>query len=268
MIQAPVGFQCPECVHESAKRSPVVSARQIGSTRPVVTMTLIAVNVVAFLVTSASALAGGQSGLTQAQGDLVAQGWLVGAEVTRFGTVVGGVADGELYRLVTGGFLHAGVLHLAFNMWVLWVLGSQLEPALGRVRYAALYVTSLLAGSLGVMLTDPLAATVGASGAVFGLMGAAFALQHARGINPWRSGVGGLILLNVLITFAVPGISIGGHLGGLIGGALTGWTLVQLERVTRSDVAALALCAAFSVVFVLASVWAADRWYDPVLGFF
>lgn len=233
-----------------------------------VTLTLVGLNVAAFLVTSASALAGGQSGLMEAQGDLVSHGWLIGAEVNRFGQVVGGVAGGELYRLLTGGFLHAGLLHLGFNMWVLWILGSQLEPALGRVRFAGLYVSSLLAGSMGVMLTEPLAATVGASGAVFGLMGAAFALQHARGINPWKSGVGGLILLNVLITFAVPGISIGGHLGGLAGGAAVGWTLVQLDRVTRSDAAALAACAAFSVVFVLVSIWAAERWYDPVLGFF
>ena len=126
----------------------------------------------------------------------------------------------EYWRLVTAGFLHAGLLHIGFNMYILYWLGTMLEPALGRVRFVALYFASLLAGSLGALLLSPNAVTVGASGAVFGLMGAAFVIQRARGIDPMQSGIGPLILLNLGLTFVIPGISIGGHIGGLVGGVL------------------------------------------------
>ena len=126
-----------------------------------------------------------------------------------------GVAEGEWSRLLTGGFLHAGLLHLLVNMFLLWMLGRQLESAHGLVRYSGLYMGSLLAGSFGVMLHDPQALTVGASGAVFGLMAAAIVHQVRRGISPWGTGLGGLLLVNVVFTFGRPGISIGGQLGGL-----------------------------------------------------
>jgi membrane associated rhomboid family serine protease len=109
-----------------------------------------------------------------------------------------------------------------FNMYFLYVLGSLLEPAIGRVRFAAIYFTSLFAGSFGALLISPLTLTVGASGAVFGLMGAALIEMRSRGIDPWRSGLGMVVALNLLITFIFPNISIGGHLGGLIGGLAAG----------------------------------------------
>jgi membrane associated rhomboid family serine protease len=129
------------------------------------------------------------------------------------------VADGDWWRIVTSGFLHFDVLHVAFNMVLLWWLGQQLEPGLGRLRYGLVYACSLLAGSLGVLVLDPDALTGGASGAVFGLMAAAFLLLRQRGIDPMQSGIGGLLVINLLLTFVRPGISIGGHLGGAIGGA-------------------------------------------------
>ena len=126
------------------------------------------------------------------------------------------------YRLVTSGFLHFGIIHLAFNMYFLYVLGPLLEPGLGRVNYLLLYFASLLGGSLGVVLVDSGGITAGASGAVFGLLAAATVGLWQRGINPFSTGVGTALVLNLFITFAIPGISIGGHLGGAIAGAVCG----------------------------------------------
>src|SRR6185436_423432 len=116
----------------------------------------------------------------------------------------------------------------ALNMYILYWLGQMIEPALGHLRFTALYFASLIAGSFGALLLSPDRLTVGASGAVFGLMGAAFVMQHARGINPWQSGLGPVILFNLAFSFIVPNISIGGHLGGLVGGALAAFLM---ERV-------------------------------------
>ena len=115
-------------------------------------------------------------------------------------------------------------------MLALYVLGELLEPAVGRLRFGLIYFVSLLAGSFGALLLEPTAPTVGASGAVFGLMGAAFVVMRNRGINPLESGLGLWIGLNLLITFTIPNISIGGHIGGLVGGALAALLLVRPAR--------------------------------------
>lgn len=129
----------------------------------------------------------------------------------------------EWYRLVTSGFLHFGIIHLAFNMYFLYVLGPMIEPALGRVRFVLLYFASLLGGSLGVVLLDTDGGlTAGASGAVFGLLAAAAVGMWRRGVNPLSTGVGTALILNLFITFAIPGISIGGHLGGAVAGGILG----------------------------------------------
>lgn len=256
MVQASVGFHCPECARTGGQK--VRTSRQLfgagrgAAFRPIVTQVLIGLNAAVFLldvVIGGDPFAGG--------GDLTADGALLGAFVGPFGDPVAGVADGEWWRLVTGGFLHGGLLHLGMNMLVLYLIGPMLERELGKVNFAFLYFTALLAGSLGVMLLDPFAVTVGASGAIYGLLGAAVALQLGRGVNPWSSGIGGLILINVLITFTVPGISIGGHLGGLVGGFAAGWLLVKLDE-RGSPLVAPAACAALMVALLVASVWAAD----------
>jgi membrane associated rhomboid family serine protease len=126
------------------------------------------------------------------------------------------------YRLVTSGFLHFGVIHIAFNMYFLYVLGPMLEPALGRVNYLLLYMASLLGGSLGVILFDSGGITAGASGAVFGLLAAATVGLWRRGINPFSTGIGTTLILNLIITFTISGISIGGHIGGALAGAVCG----------------------------------------------
>jgi membrane associated rhomboid family serine protease len=194
------------------------------------------------------------------------QGFLVGFGLFEDLTPAG-VAVGEQWRIVTGGFLHAGLFHIGMNMLLLWLLGSQLEPLLGRLQFLALYVTGLIAGSFGVLLVDPTAPTVGASGAIFGLMGAMVMAQRARGIDPWQSGIGGLIVLNLIITFTVPNVSIGGHVGGLVGGLLAGGLIFEIEKRWRSPLPAVAACAAASALLWYGCVWAADRYADPVLGF-
>ena len=123
--------------------------------------------------------------------------------------------NGEWYRLITSGFTHAGLLHLGLNMWFVWVLGQMLERALGPVRFTLLYFAALLAGSAGALIADPFALTVGASGAAFGLLGAMVVGMRQRGMSVLRSNIGMLLILNLVLTFAIPGIAIGGHIGGL-----------------------------------------------------
>ena len=168
---------------------------------------------------------------TMFSGAGAAGGGIGGSTLTRDGGLFGpAVADGEWWRLVTSGFLHGGLFHLLFNMYALYILGGMLEPAIGRLRFALVYFVSLLGGSLGALLLSPNSLTVGASGAIFGLMGAALVIMRSRGIGVMESGIGIFLGLNLLITFAVPGISIGGHLGGLVAGTLTGLVLYELPQ--------------------------------------
>lgn len=204
MISAPVGFQCPPCVKAAP---PVVSIHTLPIYRPLVTIAIIVAAVVAFLPSLGSG-----SGMLDGGGSLAER-------LALFGPYV---AEGEWWRLFTSGFVHYGLMHLVFNMAILYQLGSQIEPVLGRFRFALVYVAGLLGGSLGALVLDPLALTGGASGAVFGLMAASLVVLHTRGANLRQSGLPTLLVVNLLITFVVPGISIGGHLGGLTGGGLAG----------------------------------------------
>ena len=212
---------------KAAKPDARTRARFWSARQPVlVTMSMIALNVAIFvgvlLVTrEATALSGGVTDVHLRLGlskDVLAQpiAWQ-----SDDGGVFLTEPDGW-YRLVTSGFLHFGILHLAFNMYFLYVLGPMLEPALGRVNYLLLYAASLLGGSFGVILFDSGGITAGASGAVFGLLAAATVGLWRRGVNPFSTGLGATLLLNLFITFAIPGISIGGHIGGAIAGAICG----------------------------------------------
>lgn len=248
MRTASVGFHCPECVKAGSQR--VVRPQARRASRPI-TVALIAVNVAAFAAVVAS---GGR--ISTGNGDLV----------DRFATTGYWVASGEWWRLLTGTVLHAGPVHLALNMCALWVLGGVLERDLGAARFLSLYLAGGIGGSLGVMLLDPDSATVGASGAIFGMLGTLLVLQMRRGINPWQSGLGGILLLNLGITFAIPGISIGGHLGGLAAGALAGWASLELAgpRGERKAAAAAATLVVAAILFWAALV--AARSAFPGLG--
>lgn len=277
MRQASVGFHCPACASGASGR--VVTGDQLRRrwSQPVVTQVLIALNVTAFVVV----LLGGGSmsgvGLSDLEnrfallGSLpLVDGQLSGSLVVPAGLgEMVGVAHGEWWRLVTGAFLHGGLLHLGFNMYVLWILGPQLEQLLGRGAFLAVYGVSLLAGSFGALLMDPFVPTVGASGAIYGLFGAALVLQRRQGINPLASGLGAIVAINLLLTFAIPGISIGGHLGGLAGGALAGMLVVE-AMARRQPALGWLGCAALAGVCVLGAVWAAEQaWVtlEPVLAF-
>ncbi|MDQ4049958.1 MAG: rhomboid family intramembrane serine protease, partial [Actinomycetota bacterium] len=205
---------------------------------------LIGINVVVALGALLSgASATGEGGLGGSS--LLAEGW-----VSRFT-----VQDGEYWRLLTAGFLHSGPFHLLFNMYLLYVLGGMLEPGIGRLRFGVIYFVSLLAGSFGALLLQPTAPTVGASGAIFGLMGAAVVVMRHRGINPMESGLGLLIGLNLLLSLILPGISIGGHIGGLAGGALAALLMFDVpDRVRVPSVVPTLLAGAIGIVAIAGSI--------------
>jgi membrane associated rhomboid family serine protease len=214
------------------------------ATVPRVTYALIAINVVVFLTEGSFTLSSQPTGKVYEEGAL-------------FGSIRGvptlGVAHGQWWRIITSGFMHENLIHIGFNMWVLYYLGMMLEPAIGHLKFGVIYAVSLLTGSFGALLVTPHSPTVGASGAIFGLMGAAAVEMRARQIPIMQSGVGGLILLNLVISFTLPGISWGGHIGGLIGGAVAA-LVIQLGARYRSQALALAGCAAIGIAAFAGSI--------------
>ncbi len=180
------------------------------------TYALIALNALAYL----AEVAAGGGGLTPTGSSVIFD----------FGLFGPSVANGEWYRLLTSGFLHASIVHIGFNMFALFWLGRLLEPAIGTPRFVALYFASLFAGSFGAILLSPDTLTIGASGAVFGIFGATFVIARSRGVDALASSIGIILLLNLAITFGRPEISIGGHLGGLVAGVLCALVIVAGER--------------------------------------
>lgn len=244
MTPTPVGMRCPEC---SRQRTRVVRMRDMTRV-PVVTYALIAINVIVFLAEGPSALT-----LTgAASGTLATKGALLGS--SELPALAGqGVAHGQWWRIVTSGFMHENIVHIGFNMLVLYYLGIMLEPALGHLKFGVIYAVSLLTGSFGALLVDPHTLTVGASGAIFGVMGAAAVELRARQIPIMQSGVGMLIVLNLIISFTLPGISWAGHIGGLIGGAVAALVIGLGDRY-RAQALALAGCAAIGVAAFAGSI--------------
>ena len=214
MVSASVGFQCPECAKQGAKQQRLVDVARRQST-PHLTYALIGVNVAVFLVgLVADRQLGGQ--------------W--GSLAGRFGEFGPAIRNGEWWRLVTGGFLHANLLHVGMNMYVLYLMGTVLEPAIGRLRFGLIYAVSLFGGSLGALILTPNGLTVGASGAIFGLFAALACVQLSRGQNPMQGGIGSTIAINLVITLVFSQyISVGGHVGGLIAGAACGALLFGLS---------------------------------------
>ena len=223
LVEAPVGYQCVDCTRDAA---PV---RRLGDPVPTPTVTRALVGLIV----------------------LVALLGTTGAvDIRTFGLVPVLVGSGEWWRLLTSALLHGGLFHLAFNGLLLWRLGQLLEPRLGGPTFLGLVVSGTAGGGLGVVALSwlvvatpigtipaaatllgagPFSVTVGASGAVFGLMGAVLVLLRRRGLDPWAtaegSTVGGLVVLNLILTFVIPSISVGGHVGGLLGGAAAALTI-------------------------------------------
>jgi membrane associated rhomboid family serine protease len=214
MTSTSVGMRCPECARERTKvRTGTAAFGRAGAT-PATTV-LIAINVIAFLIEIGSG-SGGLSG--------------GGNVIDNFSVFAPKIADGEWYRVLTGGFLHAGLLHIAFNMYALYILGQLLEPAFGTTRFIAMYFASLFAGSLGVILLEPSTPAVGASGAIFGLFAAAFVIARGRRLEAIAAQLGVLLVVNLALTFGIPGIAIGAHLFGAGAGVLLGLLILAGDR--------------------------------------
>jgi len=242
MIPASVGFQCPECVREGNASVRAVKGggglRAAGRRWGTVTLSLIAVNVAMFVLTAASAAVEGFSPLDNNFSTLFAR-------LDQFPIAVAG---GEWWRPLTAAFLHIGVFHLVLNMLAVLVFGSELERQLGRWRFLVLYLLSALGGAASIQLFgDPLRPVAGASTAIYGLLGALGVLMVVR-----RQDLRGLLTLlaiNVVISF-LPGISLLGHLGGLVVGALTAGILVATRRSRPLQIAALAVLAVLLLVLI------------------
>jgi membrane associated rhomboid family serine protease len=235
MTTTPVGMRCPEC---SSQRTKVVRMRELSKV-PRVTYALIATNVLVFLTEQGQfSLAG-----TGVYGKVVDEGFLNRASIS----------EGHQYwRLLTSGFIHENFIHIGFNMYLLYVLGLMLEPAIGSLRFATIYFTALLVGSFGVVFATA-APSLGASGAIFGLMGAAVVELRARGLSVQQSGIGGLIVINLIFSFTFANISVGAHIGGLIGGFLAGLAIRAADN-RRVPALGLIACVLLSVASVFAAL--------------
>ena len=208
LVQASVGSQCVDCA--KAGRPDVRTRARHWNARQTAPITsgLIALNTLVFVWSVLADPASLSGRFTSVHRRLVLNEYPL-------------ADSGEWYRLVTAGFLHYGLIHLALNMYLLYMLGRMLEPMLGGIRFTLVYAASLLGGSAGVLLLQPEALTAGASGAVFGLMGLAFVGYWLQGTNPMNTSIGSLFLLNIVLTFMLSDrISVGGHLGGAAAGAL------------------------------------------------
>jgi membrane associated rhomboid family serine protease len=228
-------MRCPECSKQGTR---VMTMRNMA-TRPRVTFALIAINVLAYLGEEGQLTLSG----TSIHGPLIEEGVLY-----RYAVGV----EHQYWRLLTSAFLHENLLHIAFNMYLLYLLGSMLEPALGSVKFATIYFTSLFAGSLGALFATG-APSLGASGAIFGLMGAAVVELRARRMSVMESGIGGLIIINLIFSFTFANISVGAHIGGLIGGALAGLAIRTADDRHRSWLG-LAACAALSAASIVGAI--------------
>ncbi|MFF2050852.1 rhomboid family intramembrane serine protease [Leifsonia sp. NPDC058194] len=214
-----VGFVCPECMAQqratAPKTKPAWIPRLTGQGAPVVTYAIIALCVVVFILQSLP---------------------VIGGQVTLAIQYAGVYSDPrafEPWRMLTSVFAHASIIHIALNMYTLWIFGSILEPMLGRLRFLALFLISGFAGSLGVLLLgSPLQPVVGASGAIFGMFGAFFIIQRRLGGNATQILV--LVALNIAIGF-LPGLNIAwqAHVGGLVGGVLVGLIYVETRSASR-----------------------------------
>ncbi|PXY31727.1 rhomboid family intramembrane serine protease [Prauserella muralis] len=250
--EASVGYQCVDCVQAGRQQQRVqaVQYRRAGygartvagarlSQRAVVTPALIAVNVLVYVVTAVQA----RSPMNNDSSQLFADGVLWPAGI---------VVRDEWWRLVTSGFLHYGLIHIGMNMLALWILGRDLEILLGKVRFLAVYAVSLLGGAAAVFVFEDIrTGTAGASGAIYGLMGALLVAVLRLRLNPGAAI--GIIVLNLILSVSIPGISLLGHLGGLVVGALAMAAMVyapEKQRVVYQAGTVLVLTAALAGLVV------------------
>ena len=252
-MQATVGSHCLDCA--KASRPDVNTRVKLASSRMLtpVTYGLMGANLLVFVLMGlANSAAFGGGAITPWHGKLGLSRSILQHPTLN---VDGSVMDAHgWYRLVTSGFIHFGVFHVLMNMLLLYQLGMLLERSIGSARLAAVYFASLLAGSFGVVLMGGTGLTGGASGAVFGLMACAAVGLHRRGVNVFSTGIGTTLLLNLVLTFTIRGISIGGHLGGAVCGAICGWVVLAPGWKPLPKWAAWAAPAALAVVSVVGAM--------------
>jgi membrane associated rhomboid family serine protease len=253
---AAVGIRCPE--HSGKPQGVERVARSVQrahyeGTGALVTRALIAINIAVYLATIAT---GG--GINSDRGTIYEHGVLAGPLV----------ANGDYWRLLTSAFMHFGPLHLGFNMIMLWFIGAPLEERMGRGRFLLLYLVAGLAGSAGAILVSPCVFTAGASGAIFGLFGAALVLE-LQGVSIFGSWLFTVIILNLVFTFRSKGISVGGHIGGLIGGVLAMLALSRFGRTHalygRAGVLGYVTLLVVGAGSAVLAVWAANQGCNAVL---
>ena len=248
MTPAPVGLRCPEHSGKPQGVRKVTAAAERAATargrRPYpVTIALIAANVGVFLAELAL------GGTVDGTGNWIYTHGALFARAVYANGAPAGVANGEWWRLMSAAFLHYGFIHLGLNMLALYFGGNALESVIGRWRFVLIYIASGIAGSAGALLLNPNSITVGASGAIFGVFGALFALERMRVISSGGQ-ILALIVINLVFTFAVPGISIGGHVGGLVCGFILMWAMTHVAR--SAELSVLAAIALIAVSFVVA----------------
>jgi membrane associated rhomboid family serine protease len=210
-------MRCPECASQRTRVTRgVPSPGAAAPGRFPATVGLIAINVAIYLVE----IAKGHGGLEAPGNSLLYEFGLFGPKV----------AEGEWYRLLTSGFIHGGLWHIGGNMLLLYFIGRVLEPAIGTPRFLAIYFVSLFAGSLGALATTPDALSFGASGAVFGVLGATLVIARHRRIDGLVTWAAFLIVLNLAYSFGATGISIGAHIGGLVAGVVCSLVIAAGER--------------------------------------
>lgn len=240
MTAASVGFQCPECVREGnrgVRGARTTFGGKVAAKSNAVTIGLIGVNVAVFLLAGAT----DPGALTQMRGTGLHE---------QFGFVGNEVAKGEYYRALTSAFLHYGPLHLAFNMYALWLFGQELERLYGRARFIVLYLVSALGGSaLAYLISNPNRNLAGASGAVFGLFGAYFITARKMGLQ--TGGLLALVGVNLALGFVLPNIGWQAHIGGLITGAALAAVLAYTPRGPRRTLLQVAGAAVILVLLVV-----------------
>ncbi len=246
MVFGPVGIRCPEHAGQAQQSRAAAGVRRAARRKlpaAPVSKALIVVNVGIYLAQLALG-----APLNANSGAIFEDGVLYGPLV----------ADGDWWRLVTAAFLHYGPLHLGMNMLVLWWFGPPLEDALGSARFLLLYLVGGLAGSAGALIWTPDAATVGASGAIFAMFGAALVLER-QGVPVFGGAALTLIAINLVITFTLSNVSIGGHLGGLAGGVLGMLALSRFGRAPlvydRTSVVGMLGLAAVGALSIVVSYW-------------
>ena len=245
MIPASVGFQCPECVkqgNKAVRRATTVFGGRVTDDPGWVSKVLIAINVIAYV-------------LQVAVGSTVERHfWLIGGPVfdPRLGQVVG-VADGEYWRLLTAAFLHGSLIHLALNMYALYLFGPPLEAAFGRARFLALYLVSAVGGSAAsYAVAAPGSPSLGASGAVFGLLGAFFVVNRRLGRDSSQLLV--LLVINLAFGFIAPNIDWRAHLGGLVTGALCAAAIAYAPQRRRVQVQVVGIVVVLVVALAVVAV--------------